>query len=36
MKILKNHFAETYDLFHHLSEFAWNSVTRKFETEEEV
>ncbi|XLS70667.1 hypothetical protein HN51_027532 [Arachis hypogaea] len=36
MKILKDHFAEAYDLFHHLSRFAWNPVTRKFEAEEEV
>ncbi|XLS75836.1 hypothetical protein HN51_032701 [Arachis hypogaea] len=36
MKTLKNHFAEAYDLFHHLSGFAWNPVTRKFEAEEEV
>ncbi|QHO24839.1 uncharacterized protein At2g29880 [Arachis ipaensis] len=36
MKTLKDHFAETYDLFHHLSEFAWNPVTRNFEAEEEV
>ncbi|XLS85014.1 hypothetical protein HN51_035180, partial [Arachis hypogaea] len=36
MKTLKDHFAETYDLFHHLSRFAWNPVTRKFEAEEEV
>ncbi|QHO52233.1 uncharacterized protein DS421_2g37720 [Arachis hypogaea] len=36
MKTLKDHFVEAYDLFHHLSGFAWNSVTRKFEAEEEV
>ncbi|XP_072055928.1 L10-interacting MYB domain-containing protein-like [Arachis hypogaea] len=36
MKTLKDHFAEAYDLFHHLSGFAWNPVTRKFEAEEEV
>ncbi|RYR10732.1 hypothetical protein Ahy_B05g079210 isoform A [Arachis hypogaea] len=36
MKTLKDHFAEAYDLFHHLSGFAWNLVTRKFEAEEEV
>ncbi|QHO33922.1 L10-interacting MYB domain-containing protein [Arachis hypogaea] len=36
MKILKDHFAEVYDLFHHLSGFARNPVTRKFEAEEEV
>ncbi|XLS64524.1 hypothetical protein HN51_024498, partial [Arachis hypogaea] len=36
MKTLKDHFAEAYDLFHHLSRFAWNPVTRKFESEEEV
>ncbi|XLS78382.1 hypothetical protein HN51_062607 [Arachis hypogaea] len=35
MKTLKDHFAEAYDLFHHLSGFAWNPVTRKFEAEEE-
>ncbi|RYR14490.1 hypothetical protein Ahy_B04g071069 [Arachis hypogaea] len=36
-KTLKDHFAKAYDLFHHLSEFAWNNlVTRKFEAEEEV
>ncbi|XLT08655.1 hypothetical protein HN51_054448 [Arachis hypogaea] len=35
-KILKDHFTEAYDLFHHLSGFAWNPVTRKFEAEEEV
>ncbi|QHO02525.1 uncharacterized protein DS421_13g424530 [Arachis hypogaea] len=36
MKTLKDHFAEAYDLFHYLSGFAWNPVTRKFEVEEEV
>ncbi|XP_057754810.1 uncharacterized protein At2g29880-like [Arachis stenosperma] len=36
MKTLKDHFAETYDLFHHLSGFAWNPVTRKFEAEKKV
>ncbi|XP_015934925.1 uncharacterized protein LOC107461010 [Arachis duranensis] len=36
MKTLKDHFAEAYDLFHHLSGFAWNPVTRKFEAEEKV
>ncbi|RYR08765.1 hypothetical protein Ahy_B05g076592 isoform C [Arachis hypogaea] len=36
MKTLKDHFAEAYDLFHHLSEFAWNPVIRQFEAEEEV
>ncbi|RYQ94085.1 hypothetical protein Ahy_B08g088975 [Arachis hypogaea] len=36
MKTLKDHFAEAYDLFHHLSGFAWNLVTKKFEAEEEV
>ncbi|RYR11834.1 hypothetical protein Ahy_B04g069343 [Arachis hypogaea] len=36
MKTLKDHFAEAYDLFHHLSGFAWNPVTRKFEAEEQV
>ncbi|XLS43492.1 hypothetical protein HN51_000357 [Arachis hypogaea] len=36
MKTLKDHFVEAYDLFHHLSGFAWNLVTRKFEAEEEV
>ncbi|XLT76735.1 hypothetical protein HN873_033009, partial [Arachis hypogaea] len=36
MKTLKDHFVEAYDLFHHLSGFAWNPVTRKFEAEEEV
>ncbi|XP_057739769.1 uncharacterized protein LOC130956812 [Arachis stenosperma] len=36
MKTLQDHFAEAYDLFHHLSGFAWNPVTRKFEAEEEV
>ncbi|XP_052111525.1 uncharacterized protein LOC127742833 [Arachis duranensis] len=35
MKTLQDHFAETYDLFHHLSGFSWNPVTRKFEAEEE-
>ncbi|RYR20186.1 hypothetical protein Ahy_B03g065275 isoform A [Arachis hypogaea] len=34
--MLKDHFAEVYDLFHHLSGFTWNPVTRKFEAEEEV
>ncbi|XLS54739.1 hypothetical protein HN51_004494, partial [Arachis hypogaea] len=34
MKTLKDHFAEVYDLFHHLSGFAWNPITRKFEAEE--
>ncbi|QHO13234.1 uncharacterized protein DS421_15g513760 [Arachis hypogaea] len=36
MKTLKDHFAEAYDLFHHLSGFAWNPVTRKFEADEKV
>ncbi|RYQ92371.1 hypothetical protein Ahy_B09g098575 isoform B [Arachis hypogaea] len=36
MKTLKDHFAEAYDLFHHLSGFAWNPVIRKFKAEEEV
>ncbi|QHO16072.1 L10-interacting MYB domain-containing protein [Arachis hypogaea] len=36
MKTLKDHFAEAYDLFHHLSGFAWNPVTRKFEAEKEA
>ncbi|RYR25533.1 hypothetical protein Ahy_B02g059333 [Arachis hypogaea] len=36
MKILKDHFVEAYDLFHHLSGFAWSPVTKKFEAEEEV
>ncbi|RYR18773.1 hypothetical protein Ahy_B03g063385 [Arachis hypogaea] len=31
MKTLKDHFVEAYDLFHHLSGFVWNSVTKKFE-----
>ncbi|RYR61828.1 hypothetical protein HN51_005293 [Arachis hypogaea] len=35
-KTLKDHFIEVYDLFHHLSGFAWNLVIRKFEVEEEV
>ncbi|RYR65939.1 hypothetical protein Ahy_A03g011864 [Arachis hypogaea] len=33
MKTLKDHFVEAYDLFHHLSRFAWNPVTKKFEAE---
>ncbi|QHN91774.1 uncharacterized protein LOC110264863 isoform X2 [Arachis ipaensis] len=36
MKTLKDHFVQAYDLFHHLSGFARNLVTRKFEAEEEV
>ncbi|MED6145050.1 hypothetical protein PIB30_021407 [Stylosanthes scabra] len=36
MKTLNDHFFEAYDLFHNLSGFAWNPVTRKFEAEEEV
>ncbi|RYR13367.1 hypothetical protein Ahy_B04g070402 isoform C [Arachis hypogaea] len=36
MKTLKHHFTEAYDLFHHLSGFAWNPVSRKFEAKEEV
>ncbi|XLS67043.1 hypothetical protein HN51_018066 [Arachis hypogaea] len=36
IKRLKYYFAEAYDLFHHLSGFAWNPVTRKFDAEEEV
>ncbi|RYR48222.1 hypothetical protein Ahy_A07g034230 [Arachis hypogaea] len=36
MKTLKDHFAEEYDLCHHLSGFVWNPVTRRFEAEEEV
>ncbi|XLT08153.1 hypothetical protein HN51_053946 [Arachis hypogaea] len=36
MKTLKDNFVEAYELFHHLSGFAWNPVTRKFEAEEEV
>ncbi|GAU13218.1 hypothetical protein TSUD_245880 [Trifolium subterraneum] len=36
MKTLKNHFAEAYDLFHSLSGFSWNSITRKFDAEEDV
>ncbi|KAL6529689.1 hypothetical protein OROGR_015312 [Orobanche gracilis] len=33
MKTLKCHFAEVYDLFHSLSGFAWNPITRKFEAD---
>ncbi|RYR73045.1 hypothetical protein Ahy_A02g007316 isoform A [Arachis hypogaea] len=36
MKTLKDYFGEIYDLFHHFSGFVWNSVTRKFEAEDEV
>ncbi|XP_029144865.1 L10-interacting MYB domain-containing protein-like [Arachis hypogaea] len=36
MKTLKDYFTKAYDLFHHLSGFAWNHVTRKFKTKEEV
>ncbi|KAL5156545.1 Uncharacterized protein HKD37_15G041491 [Glycine soja] len=36
MKTLKNHFAEAYDLFHSLSGFSWNSITRKFDAEDDV
>ncbi|WJX20366.1 hypothetical protein P8452_09929 [Trifolium repens] len=36
MKTLKNHFAEAYDLFHSLSGFSWNPITRKFDAEDDV
>ena len=36
MKTLKNHFAEAYDLFHILSGFSWDPITRKFHAENEV
>ncbi|RYR38957.1 hypothetical protein HN51_028178 [Arachis hypogaea] len=36
MKMLKDHFSMAYDLFHHLSGFAYNPLTRKFEAKEEV
>jgi hypothetical protein len=36
MKTMKDHFAESYDLFGSLSGFSWNSTTRRFEAEEEV
>jgi hypothetical protein len=36
MKTMKDHFAESYDLFGSLSGFSWNSITRRFEAEEEV
>ncbi|KAG5030116.1 hypothetical protein JHK87_013630 [Glycine soja] len=36
MKTIKNHFAEAYDLFHSLSGFSWNSITRKFDAEDDV
>ncbi|MCI68217.1 hypothetical protein A2U01_0089476, partial [Trifolium medium] len=38
MKTLKEreNFGEVYDLFNSLSGFAWDSITRKFEAEEEV
>jgi hypothetical protein len=36
MKTMKENFGEAYDLFNSLSGFAWNSITRKFEAEEEV
>lgn len=36
MKTLKEHYAESYDLFGSLSGFAWNPTTRRFEAEDEV
>ncbi|CAL0309379.1 unnamed protein product [Lupinus luteus] len=36
MKTLKEHFAESYDLFNNLSGFAWNPMTKRFEAEDEV
>lgn len=36
MKTLKDHFAESYDLFGSLSRFAWNPTTRRFEVDDEV
>ncbi|KAJ1382578.1 Myb/SANT-like domain [Sesbania bispinosa] len=36
MKTCNARFAEAYDLFNSLSGFAWNQMTRMFETEEEV
>lgn len=36
MKTLKDHFAESYDLFNGLSGFAWNPSTKRFEAEKEV
>ncbi|XP_058746582.1 uncharacterized protein At2g29880-like [Vicia villosa] len=36
MKTLKDHFAESYDLFGSLSGFAWNPISRRFEAEDEV
>ncbi|XP_058751361.1 uncharacterized protein LOC131624442 [Vicia villosa] len=35
MKTLKDHFAESYDLFGSLSGFEWNPTTRRFEAENE-
>lgn len=36
MKTLKNHFDEAYDLFHILSGFSWDPITRNFHAEDEV
>ncbi|KAF1899382.1 hypothetical protein Lal_00019510 [Lupinus albus] len=36
MKTLKEHFAESYDLFNNLSGFAWNRMTKRFEAEDDV
>lgn len=36
MKTLKSHFAEVYDLFNRLSRLAWNPVTAKSESGDEV
>ncbi|WJX69211.1 hypothetical protein P8452_53489 [Trifolium repens] len=36
IKIMKDHFVESYELFGSLIGFSWNSITRRFEAEEEV
>ena len=36
LKTLKDHFGICYDLFHSLSGFSWNPITKMFEAEPEV
>ncbi|KAE9594555.1 putative Myb/SANT-like domain-containing protein [Lupinus albus] len=36
MKTLKEHFAESYDLFNNPSGFAWNPMTKRFEAQDDV
>ncbi|KAL7199328.1 hypothetical protein ACSBR2_021590 [Camellia fascicularis] len=36
LKTIKEHFAECYDLFKHISGFAWSPITRMFTAEPEV